>query len=136
MKRLLFVLCAALVAACSYGRDSYWALSGDYDKGVPVLRDGTGFSIYYAPPPRHYQTIGFVSLSGEKDLLPELRHFALSRGANAAVITSQQSEHVGQNTSTLTVGFGTAFIALPTYTNSQSRDVYVQKLSAKLVKLH
>ena len=67
--------------------------------------------------------------------LPELRRLAAGRGANAAVITSQQNEHVGQNTSTFTLGFGTPFIALPTYSNSQSRDVYIQKMSATLVKL-
>jgi hypothetical protein len=135
MRGILFLFCVALSAACSYDRDSYSTLSGDYDKGVPVVKEGGGFEVYYSRPPRPYQTIGFVSLAGGSNLLPELRRLALGRGANAAVITSQQSEHVGQNTSTFTLGFGTAFIALPTYSNSQSRDVYVQKISATLLKL-
>jgi len=136
MTRILLLSCVALLAGCSNEHTSYRALSGDYDKGVPEVKDGDGFNIFYSPPSRPYQTIGFVSLSGGGDLLPELHHLALGRGANAAVITSQQNEHVGQNTSTFTLGFGTPFIALPTYSNSQSRDVYVQKLSATLVKLH
>jgi hypothetical protein len=133
--RGILLLCVALLAACSYDSGSYRTLSGDYDKGVPVVKAGDGFEVYYSPPPRPYQTVGFVSLTGGADLLPELRRLAAGRGANAAVITSQQNEHVGQNTSTFTLGFGTPFIALPTYSNSQSRDVYVQKVSATLVKL-
>jgi hypothetical protein len=135
MRGILLLSCVGLLAACSYGGGSYRALSGDYDKGVPVVREGNGFEVYYSRPPRPYQTIGFVALTGGSDFLPELQRLAVGRGANAAVITSQQSEHVGQNTSTFTLGFGTPFIALPTYSNSQSRDVNVQKISATLVKL-
>jgi hypothetical protein len=131
----MLLLCVAFLTACSYDSGSYRALSGDYDKGVPVVKAGGGFEVYYSPPHRPYQTVGFVSLTGGADLLPELQHLAAGRGANGAVITSQQNEHVGQNTSTFTLGFGTPFIALPTYSNSQSRDVYVQKLSATLVRL-
>jgi hypothetical protein len=127
--------CVGLLAACSYDSSPYRTLSGDCNKGVPVVKEGSGFEVFYSPPPRPYQTVGFVSLTGASDLLPELRRLAAGRGANAAVITSQQNERVGQNTSTFTLGFGTPFIALPTYSNSQSRDVYVQKMSAKLVKL-
>jgi hypothetical protein len=93
------------------------------------------FKVFNSPSPRPYQTVGFVSLTGGSDLLPELRRLAAGRGANAAVITSQQNEHVAQNTSTFTLGFGTPFIALPTYSNSQSRDVYIQKLSATRLQL-
>ena len=135
MRGILLLSCVAFLGACSYESGSYGTLSGDYDKGVPVVKAGGGFEVYYSPPPRPYQTVGFVSLAGGADLLPELRRLAAARGANAAVITSQQNEHVGQNTSTFTLGFGTPFIALPTYSNSQSRDVYVQKISATLVKL-
>jgi hypothetical protein len=135
MRGILLLSCVTLLAGCSYDSGPYRNLSGDYDKGVPVVKEGSGFQVYYSPPPQPYQTVGFVSLTGGGDLLPELRRLATGRGANAAVITSQQNEHVGQNTSTFTLGFGTPFIALPTYSNSQSRDVYVQKLSATLVKL-
>ena len=132
---MLLLFCIALLAACSYDRTSYRALSGDYDKGVAVVRDGGGFNVYYSPPPRPYQTIGFVSLAGGGDLLPALRHLALGRGANAAVITSQQAERVGQNTSTFTLGLGSLFMTLPGYSTSESRDVYVAKISAMLVRL-
>jgi hypothetical protein len=135
MKGTLLLTCVGLLAACSSDNGPYRTLSGDYNKGVPVVKEGSDFEIFYSPPPRPYQTVGFVSLTGGSDLLPELRRLAAGRGANAAVITSQQSERVGQNTSTFTLGFGTPFIALPTYSNSQSRDVYTQKLSAKLLKL-
>ena len=100
-----------------------------------MVKGGDGFKIFYSPPPRPYQTIGFISLSGAGDLLPELHHLAQARGANAAVITAQQSERIGQNTSTFTLGLGTLFMTLPGYSTSQSRDVYVQKISATLVKL-
>src|SRR5260221_8536258 len=136
MTRILLLSCVALLAGCSNDRTSYRALSGDYDKGVPVGRAGDGFDIFYSPPPRPYQTIGFVSLSGAGDLLPELHHLALGRGANAAVSTSQQTERIGQNTSTFTLGFGSFFMTLPGYSTSESRDVYFQKISATLVKLH
>lgn len=136
MTRILLLSCVALLAGCSNEHTSYRALSGDYDKGAPVVTDGDGFNIFYSPPSRPYQTIGFVSLSGGGDLLPELHHLALGRGANAAVITAQQTERIGQNTSTFTIGFGTFFMTLPGYSTSESRDVYVQKISATLVKLH
>jgi hypothetical protein len=135
MKGNLLLTCVGLLAACSSDNGPYRTLSGDYDKGVPVVKEGSGFEVFYSPPPRAYQTVGFVSLTGGSDLLPELRRLAAGRGANAAVITSQQNEHIGQNTSTFTLGFGTPFIALPTYSNSQSRDVYIQKMSATLLKL-
>jgi hypothetical protein len=135
MKGMLLLTCVGLLAACSSDSGPYRTLSGDYDKGVPVVKDGSDFEVFYSPPPRPYQTVGFVSLTGGSDLLPELQRLAARRGANAAVITSQQNERVGQNTSTFTLGFGTPFIALPTYSNSQSRDVYTQKLSATLLKL-
>ena len=131
---MLLLTCIGLLAACSSDSGSYRTLSGDYDKGAPVVKEGSGFEVFCSPPPRPYQTVGFVSLTRGSDLLPELSRLA-GRGANAAVITSQQNEHVGQNTSTFTLGFGTPFIALPTYSNSQSRDVYVQKMSATLLKL-
>jgi hypothetical protein len=135
MKGMLLLTCVGLLAACSSDSGPYRTLSGDYDKGIPVVKEDSDFEVFYSPPPRSYQTVGFVSVTGGSDLLPELRRLAAGRGANAAVITSQQNERVGQNTSTFTLGFGTPFIALPTYSNSQSRDVYIQKLSAKLLKL-
>jgi hypothetical protein len=135
MKGMFLLWLVIFLAACSYDSGPYHALSGNYDKGVAVVNGGNGFEVYYSKPPRPYQTVGFVSLTGGADLLPELQHLAAARGADAAVITSQQSDRVGQNTSTITLGFGTAFVALPTYSNSQSRDVYVQKISATLVKL-
>ena len=97
---MLLLTCIGLLAACSSDSGPYRTLSGDYDKGTPVVKEGTGFEVFYSPPPRPYQTVGFVSLTGGSDLLPELSHLAAGRGANAAVITSQQNEHVGQNTST------------------------------------
>jgi hypothetical protein len=135
MKGILLLTCIGLLAACSSDSGPYRTLSGDYDKGAPVVKEGSDFQVFYSPPPRPYQTVGFVTLTGASDLLPELSRLAAGRGANAAVITSQQNEHVGQNTSTFTLGFGTAFIALPTYSNSQSRDVYMQKMSATLLRL-
>jgi hypothetical protein len=132
---MLLLTCVGLLAACSSDSGPYRTLSGDYDKGIPVVKEGSDFEVFYSPPPRPYRTVGFVSVTGDSDLLPELRRLAAGRGANAAVITSQQNERVGQNTSTFTLGFGTPFIALPTYSNSQSRDVYIQKLSATLLKL-
>jgi hypothetical protein len=135
MKGMLLLTCIGLLAACSSESGPYRTLSGDYDKGAPVVKEGSGFEVFYSPPPRPYQTVGFVSLTGGSDLLPELSRLAAGRGANAAVITSEQNEHIGQNTSTFTLGFGTPFIALPTYSTSQSRDVYIQKMSATLLKL-
>jgi hypothetical protein len=135
MKGILLLTCIGLLAACSSDSGPYRTLSGDYDKSAPVVKEGSDFQVFYSPPPRPYQTVGFVTLTGASDLLPELSRLAAGRGANAAVITSQQNEHVGQNTSTFTLGFGTAFIALPTYSNSQSRDVYMQKMSATLLRL-
>ena len=135
MTRILLLSCIALLAGCSGEQNQYRALSGNYDKGAPVVKGGDGFKIFYSPPPGRYQTIGFISLSGAGDLLPELHHLAQGRGANAAVITSQQTDHVGVNTSTITIGLGTPFFALPSYSNSQTRDVYVQKMSATLLKL-
>jgi len=135
MKRILLLNCVVLLAACASGSDPVEGVSGGYDNGVPVVTESGSFAVYYAPPHRPYHTIGFVSLAGERDLLPQLRQLALGRGANAAVITSQQTERVGQNVSTFTLGLTTPFFALPTYANTENRDVYVKKVGALLIKL-
>jgi hypothetical protein len=81
---MLLLTCIGLLAACSSDSGSYRTLSGDYEKGAPVVKEGSSFEVFYSPPPRPYQTVGFVSLTGASDLLPELSRLAAGRGANAA----------------------------------------------------
>jgi hypothetical protein len=49
-RSLLLLTFVALPAACSSDSGSDNALSGNYDKGVAEVTEGSGFDVYYSPP--------------------------------------------------------------------------------------
>jgi hypothetical protein len=55
---MLLLTCVGLLAACSSDSGPYRTLSGDYDKGAPAVKEGSGFEVFYSPPPGRIRRSG------------------------------------------------------------------------------